>query len=98
MIKKYLPRADPFREASSFDPSYRQQLPPTMATPPDPPNLVTPTNSYHDYFTRVKTNTFRGCYAAVLAPYVALMIYAASQEGVPIAFLQCNQGASGRGA
>ena len=81
-----------------------------MVTLTAPLSLAPPTNSYRDYFAHAKTYTFRGCYAAVLAPYsinsdaaaatpanVAQLLYTVSQEGVPTVFLTCHQGASGGG-
>ena len=80
-----------------------------MATTPRPPSLVPPTNSYWYYFAHAETDTFRGRYAAILAPYsidpvkadapvdVTRLIYAAAQEVVPTLFLQWHQGERGRG-
>ena len=62
---------------------------------------------YWDYLSHAKIDTVQGCYAAVLEPYsndhadtsaanlpayVALIIYAVVQEGIPAAFLQWSQG------
>ena len=69
------------------------------------PDLAPPIRSYCAYFSRPETDPFGGNYAAVLEPYqadplnaaaaptparVAQQIYAASQQGDPIAFLLWN--------
>ena len=66
------------------------------------PNLAPPICTYRAYFSRLNTDTFSGDYTAVLEPYrvvplnaadtptptsVSQQIYAASQQGDPIAFL-----------
>ena len=40
-----------------------------MTTRTAPPSLVPPTTSNRYYFAHAETETFRGRYAAVLAPY-----------------------------
>ena len=81
-----------------------------MATMISPPSLVSLTNRYWDYFDRTETETFHGRYSAVLVPYsiaatatavtayVARLIYAVAQEGIPTAFLQWSKWAGERGA
>ena len=84
-----------------------------MVTPTGTPSLVPPTTSCREYFAHTETNTFYRRYATVLAPYAVnptsraaaavpydfmLLIYAMSQEVIPTAFLQWNQGLRGRGA
>ena len=84
-----------------------------MVTPPSPPILFYPMNTYWDYLSRTETNTFCGRYAAVLAMHstdpasatattapanMAWLIYAASQEGITTKFLLWHQGARGRDA
>ena len=67
-----------------------------------PPRIILPTTIYHNYFSHTETDTFRGHYVTVLAPYtfdlaksvaaatsadVLWLIYATSHEGFPTAFL-----------
>ena len=40
-----------------------------MVTPPGPPILILPTNSYQYYLSHAETGTFHGRYADVLTPY-----------------------------
>ena len=78
--------------------------------PNPPPSLVLPTTSYREYFARIETNTFRGRYTAVLAPYAidlvnaaitpvdaAQLIYVADQEVVTTALPAMSSRGKGGG-
>ena len=90
------------RESIKLYPFSGAAPPITMADPTGRTILVQPLATYRYYFTRAKTNTFYGHYAAIIRPYkintsnsaaatvpadVSHQIYAAVQEGVLTAFL-----------
>ena len=70
----------------------------------EPTRLVPLETNYRDYFSCSNTDTFCGCYAAVLAPYfidpaapdapanVSRLIYTTAQEGVPTPFFNGIRG------
>ena len=73
----------------------------------DPTRLVPLETNYRDYFSCSNTNTFCGCYTAVLAPYfidpavpdapanILRLIYTAAQEVVPTPFFSGIRGRGG---